>query len=66
MAIFGAEPIDFVELNSSDWTHDEIFNLFHAAKLLSSTDFTNFEAVADATIDDMAIYLSDQNSSLII
>jgi hypothetical protein len=58
MALFGDEPIEFVELDSSEWTATEIGNLFHAAKLLSSTDFTNFGDILDTTIDDMALYLS--------
>ncbi|MFA6627835.1 MAG: hypothetical protein WCT17_04830, partial [Bacilli bacterium] len=58
MNLFGDSTIEFIELDVADWTQGELSNLFHAAKLLSSTDFTNFGTIEDATIDDLALYLS--------
>jgi hypothetical protein len=59
MALFGETEITFIDLQPEEWTETEISSLFYAAKLLSTTDFTNFGAVEDTTIDNLAIHMSN-------
>ncbi|MDD4212895.1 MAG: hypothetical protein PHY42_05835, partial [Bacilli bacterium] len=59
MALFGDAEIEFVDLTVEEWTETELSSLFYAAKILSTTDFANFGAVEDATIDSLAHHLAN-------